>query len=142
AFAVLLCSYAWVHYGLPRARLAAINRWPAPAQVILALSAVVLLSVQLSETIRHARNNAIDNHPWTTFKEATELIAANSDPGERIYQTDWDDFPELFFHDSYNTYMIGLDPTYMYLENPELYLLWRSIGRGEVVRPGEAIRDR
>jgi hypothetical protein len=139
---LLLFGYVWVHYRLSWARLAALDRLPERAQVALALGALVLLGVQLNETLRRAESNAIDNHPWNTFKEPAELIAANSEAGDRIFQTDWDDFPELFFFNSYNTYMIGLDPTYMYLQNPNLYLLWRSIGRGEVAMPAEAIRDR
>jgi hypothetical protein len=142
AFAVLLCSYTWVHYGFPRARLAAIDRLPRLIQTGLALAAVLLLGWQLQQTVRRAQGNATDNHPWTTFQEPTQLVAENSEPGDRIFQTDWDDFPEMFFYNSYNTYMIGLDPTYMYLENPELYLLWRSIGRGQVAMPAEPIRDR
>ena len=37
---------------------------------------------------------------------------------------------------------VGLDPTYLYIENPDLYRLWRSIGRGQVPLPGPLIRDR
>ena len=53
--------------------------------------------------------------------------------------TDWDDFTWLFFHNTQNTYMHGLDPTYMYEYNPDLYWLWRSITRGEVENPGQII---
>ena len=142
AFAALLCSYTWVHYGLPRTRLAAIDRLPRLLQAGLALVALVVLGSQLQRTVWRAQGNAAGGHPWSAYQEATQQVVQNSAPGDRIFQTDWDDFPELFFHDSYNTYIIGLDPTYMYLENPELYLLWRSIGRGQVAMPGKLIRDR
>jgi hypothetical protein len=29
-----------------------------------------------------------------------------------VFQTDWDDFSQLFFHNTHNTYTLGLDPTY------------------------------
>ena len=44
--------------------------------------------------------------------------------GSRIFQADWDDFPPLFFHNTHNTYTIGLDPTYIQLQDPDLYDLW------------------
>jgi hypothetical protein len=70
-----------------------------------------------------------------------EWLQRNTSPGERVYHTDWDDFPEMFYWNTHNTYMVGLDPTYMYLENPDLYLLWRSIGRGQVPAPSGYIRE-
>ena len=54
----------------------------------------------------------------------------------RVFATDWDDFPELFFWNTHNTYLLGLDPTYMYLHDPQLYLRWRAITRGQVDLPG------
>jgi hypothetical protein len=142
AFAVLLCSYTWVHYGIPRVLLAEMNGLRRLLRAVLALVTVVLLGWQLQQTVWRAQRNASGGHPWTGFQEPTQLVIQSSDPGDRIFQTDWDDFPELFFHDSYNTYIIGLDPTYMFLENPELYRLWRSIGRGQVAMPAALIRDR
>ena len=67
---------------------------------------------------------------YTTFQDASMWLMEHTEPGERVYQTDWDNFPELFYFNTHNTYIVGLDPTFMYLANPELYLLWRSIGRG------------
>ena len=49
--------------------------------------------------------------------------------------------PELFFWNTHNTYLLGLDPTYMYLYDPSLYLQWRAITRGQVDLPGAIIRD-
>ena len=48
---------------------------------------------------------------------------------------DWDDFPRLFFYNSHNTYLIGLDPTYMQLYNAGLYDSWVDITNGNVKKP-------
>ena len=66
-------------------------------------------------------------------------MAANTPAGARVYQTDWDDFTRLFYHNTHNTYTLGLDPTYMQLHDPELYDLWLDIGKGRVERPSEQI---
>ena len=54
----------------------------------------------------------------------------------------WFFFPQLFFWNSHNVYITGLDPTYMSLYDLELYELWRAIGGGRLERPSQAIRER
>jgi hypothetical protein len=140
-FAVLACAYVWDRY-LPAAGLSGL--W-SRAPLLGRLAAVLLLGAGLTwqavGVTRTAAQRAEDNHAYTTFQDAAIWLSQNTSPGERIYHSDWDDFPELFFFDTNNTYMVGLDPTYMNLENPDLYQLWRSIGRGQVPLPAQAIRD-
>ena len=62
--------------------------------------------------------------------------------GERVFQTDWDDFPRLFYYNTHNTYLVGLDPTYMQLYDPESYDLWVLITRGEVRQPSQFIANK
>jgi len=75
------------------------------------------------------------------YRAAASWLVANTPVGTRVFATDWDDFPELFFWDTNNAYLNGLDPTYMYLEDGPLYLQWRSITRGRIEMPGASIRD-
>ena len=58
-----------------------------------------------------------------------------------VFQTDWDDFPRLFFYNTHNTYLIGLDPTYMQMYDTESYDLWVPLVRGEVDRPSQYIAN-
>ena len=46
--------------------------------------------------------------------------------------TDWDDFPMLFYHNSQNYYIVGLDPTFMYNYNSKLYQLFADITMAKV----------
>jgi hypothetical protein len=74
------------------------------------------------------------------FEAAAHWLQAHSAPGERVFQTDWDDFPELFFHNTHNTYIVGLDPSYLSLADPQLYQFWQGVGRGFVREPSQWIR--
>jgi hypothetical protein len=47
----------------------------------------------------------------------------------------------MFFWNTHNTYLVGLDPTYMSLEDPEQYKLWRAIAAGRVPAPSQTIRE-
>ncbi|MFQ5673181.1 MAG: hypothetical protein ACE5G9_08805 [Nitrospinales bacterium] len=51
-------------------------------------------------------------------------------PGSTIFNTDWDDFPELFFYNSRNRYVAGLDPAFLYLYDQSLYRKWVDISQG------------
>lgn len=90
-------------------------------------------------TLRSARESLRDSQPHTRYKSAAAWLTANTPERARVFQTDWDDFPRLFFYNTHNTYLVGLDPTYLQIFNPHLYDLWVDITRGEVENPSSEI---
>ncbi len=77
--------------------------------------------------------------PYDLFAGASHWLENHTQPGERLFQTDWDDFPRLFYYNSRNTYLIGLDPTYMQLYDAALYDHWVAMTQGKVENPSQAI---
>ena len=80
--------------------------------------------------------------PYNLYEGASAWLKKNTPAGALVFQTDWDDFPRLFFYNTHNTYLAGLDPTYMQLYDPELYDLWVLITRGDVQQPSQFIANR
>jgi hypothetical protein len=76
------------------------------------------------------------------YELGIEWIRKNVPAGERVFNTDWDDFPMMFFYDTTHAYVSGLDPTYLLDQNPELGELYKKITLGEEKDPGPLIRDR
>lgn len=76
------------------------------------------------------------------FRAGAEWQRANVPPGELVFNTDWDDFPRLFYFDPTHRYVSGLDPTYLYDKDPALSKLYDRITLGEEEDPGPLIRDR
>ena len=66
----------------------------------------------------------------------------NIPAGARIFNTNWDDFPKLFFFDTKHRYVYGLDPNYLYSQNPELYKLLLDVTSGKTDDAGPVIRER
>jgi len=66
----------------------------------------------------------------------------NIPAGERIFNANWDDFPKLFFHDTKHSYVYGLDPNYLYSQNPDLYKLLTDITSGKTDEAGPIIREK
>ena len=79
--------------------------------------------------------------PYQTYEGASIWLRNNTPEGARIFQTDWDDFPRLFFYNTHNTYTIGLDPTYMQIYDEKLYDEWVAITQGRYLHPSKAIKQ-
>lgn len=62
---------------------------------------------------------------------ASAWLAANTPVGSRVVHSDWDEFPLLFYHNSHNTYIVGLDPTFLYKADQERYWAWANITLGK-----------
>lgn len=141
AFALLFAAFAWapiLEAGRSTApthpnRRSALRRW-LPA----ALMTLVLLP-GAGNTLLDAQDSLRASKPYTTYAGAASWLAQNTPTGARVFQTDWDDFPRLFYYNTHNTYLIGLDPTYMSIYDPELYELWAAITQGKVAQPGAQI---
>ena len=100
---------------------------------------VLFLIIGIGFTGRAAMENLQDTKPAGLYSQASKWLVENTPQGTRIFQTDWDDFPRLFFHNTWNTYLIGLDPTFMQIKDPDLFDKWVEITRGEVEFPAQQI---
>jgi hypothetical protein len=94
-------------------------------------------------------DNITSNEPADKYKRAMEWATAldetgadNIPRGEIIFNCTWDDFPKLFFYNTKHRYVYGLDPNYLYTENPELYKLLKDLTEGKVDDPAPQIRDK
>jgi hypothetical protein len=109
------------------------------------LPAAVLLAVLLPFawlTLVDSRASIRTSSPYQLYQGASNWLQSNTPAGERIFQTDWDDFPRLFYYNTHNTYLVGLDPTYMQFYDADLYDLWVDITRGRVDQPSQSIAAR
>jgi hypothetical protein len=102
---------------------------------------VVVLLVPMVTMIRLAQDSVSSSTPADRYAEAALWLARNEPAGSFVFQTDWDDFPRLFFFNPSMIYTAGLDPTYMELHNADLFDQWVDITQGRVEEMGEVIRD-
>jgi hypothetical protein len=90
----------------------------------------------------HATRESLQgSKPYQQYAEASAWLQKNTPAGSRVFQTDWDDFTRLYFYNTHNTYLVGLDPTYLQLYDAELYDLWVDISQGRVETPARTIAD-
>lgn len=102
----------------------------------------VLLGVVLFFNLRATMRDIAASEFHDYYKAGAEWMSANLPPGQMIFNTDWDDFPRLFYYDPSHSFISGLDPTYLYDRDPALSKLYDRITLGEEEDPGPLIRDR
>jgi len=109
--------------------------------VKVSLVGVVLFTALLANVYRTARDIS-ESEPRDYYANGAAWMRANIPAGQIVFNTDWDDFPRLFFYDPTHVYVSGLDPTYLWDKNPQLSKLYVKITTGDEEDPGPLIRDR
>jgi len=130
---------------LDRTRSAAVKRDSDVREFLRTIGVAfvtALIAVILFFNIRAMSKDIATSATHETYKAGAEWMRANVPPGHTVFNTDWDDFPRLFYYDPTHNYISGLDPTYLYDKDHELSELYDNITLGKEEDPGPLIRDR
>ncbi len=129
------------------ARLAGV--WALGVVLIAVFAANIVglqwMGIEYGGLIGNIRDNEANDRykramAWATGVDANGV--ENMPAGARIFNTNWDDFPKLFFFNTKHRYVYGLDPNYLFSENPELYKLLLEITEGKANDAGPLIREK
>ena len=106
------------------------------------LAVALVLSVFLFFNVRTTVKDIGDSEPHDYYRAGAEWMRTHIPAGQIVFNTDWDDFPRLFYYDASHYYVTGLDPSYLFDKNPGLSQLYDRITLGQEEDPGPLIRDR
>lgn len=144
-FALIFTAFAWAPlFPEPRPASASKAGFKLGAAMRGNLPGVLMAVVVVFSALRSlpaTQESLRGSKPYNLYADASDWLEKNTPAGERVFQTDWDDFPRLFYYNTHNTYLVGLDPTYMQLYDQELYDLWVLITRGEIEQPSQFIAN-
>lgn len=137
-FALIFAAFAWAAVLAPA---------PAPSRGFIptlqsylpTLTLALAVAFSIVWSVAPAREAIDKSKPYGLYANAAAWLQKNTPAGSRVFQTDWDDFPRLFYYNTHNTYLIGLDPTYLQLYDADLYDLWVDITQGDVENPSQII---
>ncbi|MFA6322193.1 MAG: hypothetical protein WCX71_01800 [Candidatus Buchananbacteria bacterium] len=127
---VIFCAVSFNNY-LPR-----IKRWfkealPQSLWPLVPLILFLLFTPIFFSDIKAVRAAFDSGVPLSRYAQASAWLEKSSQPQDIVFNSGWDDFPILFYYNDKNYYIVGLDPTFMYDYNPELYRLWYGISSGQ-----------
>jgi len=111
---------------------------PHAGRRALMATLVVWLAITSALAVQQLRGRP----PASRYAAAARWLATHSAPATLVFLADWDDFPLLFFHNTVNRYVIGLDPSYLAERDRDLYAAWERIVAGEDTQPGATIFTR
>lgn len=89
------------------------------------VSTVAILNTQQASSDLH---DGISIH---RFEQSAQWLREHSTKGDIVFHSDWDDFPMLFYYVPRDYFIAGLDPTFMYNANQDLYWKWVHITTGK-----------
>ncbi|OGY78776.1 MAG: hypothetical protein A3B74_03230 [Candidatus Kerfeldbacteria bacterium RIFCSPHIGHO2_02_FULL_42_14] len=119
-------SFFWQHFQHSWKRL---DVWAG----VLGLAYVaVIFPAVIGRDIRSNLQDTHDGLPYTKFRASATWLEEHSDAGDIVLHSDWDDFPMLFYWNTKNFYIVGLDPTFMYNNDRERYWKWVEITTGKL----------
>jgi hypothetical protein len=118
------------------------NDWRDLLKTIAAAAVALALSIFLFFNLRSTVEEIGQSEPHDHYRAGAEWMRNNVPPGQIIFNTDWDDFPRLFYYDASHNYVSGLDPSYLFDKDPELSRLYDQITLGKEEDPGPLIRDK
>jgi hypothetical protein len=94
------------------------------------LAAGLLLALPCFAHVYLTRQYVREAPSLARYRGAAEYLRVNA-PGALVANTQWNDYQLLFFLNSSNRYVIGIEPTFTYLEDPRKYWLWFHISEDE-----------
>ena len=99
----------------------------------LARIALIVVFIIMAAYSFHQRNQALNAIGWDShrFESVAKWLESNSKPGEIVFNLRWEYFPELFFWNTKNVYISGMDPIFQYAYDPELYWEAYHLGAGK-----------
>ncbi len=103
-------------------------------KIIVTIIALYFLVTVPTIIIKHyleERSSLTNGIPYTKFQKVGQWLGEHSEKGDIVFHSSWDEFPMLFYHDDVNNYIGGLDATFNYLYDKDIYQKWVDITTGD-----------
>ncbi|MDD3102077.1 MAG: hypothetical protein PHE59_02945 [Patescibacteria group bacterium] len=98
----------------------------------------------IDQSIYQLRRSELDDPSINHLQRASGWLKQNSQPQEIVFQSNWDIFPQLFYFNNQNYYINGLDQTFMYEKDKDLYKIWLNLvsGRADPQTAAQIIKEK
>ncbi len=94
-----------------------------PFVIIFAMAMIIVQHIVSAYSATHYAKRFFANQYQIPMDAITEIAK----PGDRVYNSMWDEFPILFFHNQNLRYISGLDPTFLYKSSSTLALDYQDL---------------
>ncbi len=101
--------------------------------ILTTLLTIYILATSMTVIARDMRQLYYDlrgGFSSTYLSGASAYLATHTPRGAIVVHSDWDEFPILFYFNTHNRYIVGLDPTFMYQQDRVKYQRWADLTSG------------
>ena len=102
--------------------------------MVLAVVLSAGLVAGLYATIVSVRHDIARQPPTSAYRGAEVWLKEHTEPYETVFHSDWDEFPKLFYFNTHNTYLVGLDPDFMRRKDNDLFRQWEQVTKGNILQ--------
>lgn len=102
------------------------------AALIVGYIAIALPALAVRDLAKEKRDLR-SGSPMMKFQKSATWLAQHSRQGDLVVHSDWDEFPLLWYWNDTNAYVAGLDATFFYERNRDLYWKWVDLTTGKPV---------
>lgn len=99
--------------------------------LFLSIVSCAAILFTLTSGIQRTHRDLHSGIAYTRSAAVNSWLVQHTAPNSVVYTSDWDVFPELFFYNRSNYYIVGLDPTFMYKFSAFKYWTWFNINTGK-----------
>lgn len=97
--------------------------------IYLVFTIIIIISMNFQMVKNDAENPFAHYEYW---RNASNYLQQHTAAGDLVFHTEWHTWPQLFYHNTHNFYLVGLDPTFMYKYDPATYQLWDDLRKGKL----------
>jgi len=139
-FGILFSGFALKETLLEAGASARGRRWVNTLLAFVLLLLAVAAGQALKRTAREVEINTLGTmNPL--FEGCANWLQENTPAESLVFHADWDDFPALFFFNTHNRYIVGMDPNFLYLQDPKLWHFYAAITLGKYRNPSKLVRE-
>lgn len=132
----------WIWNMIDPRRLADVGRRTFGGRRTSAVLVGVIVAIAVGKgavsAYKDLRTNA---YPDDIYRVEMTLITERANPGDRVFHSDWDEFPMLFNIDDRLRYIAGLDPTFLYEASSTLSDAYRHVTWGVTTATADEVWD-
>jgi hypothetical protein len=82
--------------------------------------------------IKNYISSSVNTAPINLYQKTSLWLKNNTPENSVVFHTAWDAYPRLFYYNDHNYFLVGLDPSFLYLADKNLYYLWRNISEKSI----------
>ncbi len=131
-FTLLAAASAWDLYASGRAWAWMGSVQSRTVRYAAALFVAVALSRVAARDLMGVRADFDSGSSPTKYSGLSAWLAQNTPDGTLVWHNDWDDFPFFFAQGTNNRWLVGLDPAFWFVRDPERFQEWVDMTQSRI----------